>query len=157
MTDIGKRGTRRDGQAAGASDEQVNQTIGRKIFKLRKMLGFTQEGLGKMLGVSSQQVQKYECGLNAVSPAKLIQLARLFRCSLDHLCNFEVLEDVGIVVDDTDFLKRSDFRRTQLLFRRFLNIESPELRNIAYDMIKGFAALDISALVNRRISATDKY
>jgi transcriptional regulator with XRE-family HTH domain len=138
-------------------DELVNQTIGDKIFKLRRTLGFTQEQLGKMLGVSSQQIQKYECGINTVSPAKLMQFARLFRCSLDYLCNFEELEGVSAVVDDADFLDRGDFKKTQALIRHFINIESPELRSVAYNVIKGMAELDISALINGRIGPSDKH
>src|SRR5579884_1358101 len=105
-------------------DELVNQTIGDKILKLRKTLGLTQEELGRMLNVSSQQIQKYEKGVNAVSPAKLIQLARLFRCSIDYLCSFELLTEVSVVVEDTDFLDRGDFKKTQALIRHFINIES---------------------------------
>ena len=138
-------------------DELVNQTIGDKIFKMRKTLGLTQEELGRMLGVSSQQVQKYESGSNAVSPIKLIQLARLFRCSIDYLCGFEALREVSVVVDDADFLDRGDFKKTQALIRHFINIESPELRNAAYNMIKRIAALDTSILMKGRISPADKH
>lgn len=123
-------------------DELVNQAIGDKIFKMRKMLGFTQEELGQILNVSYQQVQKYESGMNAVSPAKLIQLARLFRCSIDYLCNFEMLAEVSAVVDDADFLDRGDFKKTQALIRHFINIESPELRNVVYNMVKRIATLN---------------
>jgi DNA-binding XRE family transcriptional regulator len=45
-------------------------------------LGLTQEALGKKLGVSFQQVQKYEKGVNRVSAARLFEICRALKVPL---------------------------------------------------------------------------
>jgi transcriptional regulator with XRE-family HTH domain len=49
----------------------VEIQIGQKIRELRARRGLTQDALGKMLGVSFQQIQKYESGSNRISPGRL--------------------------------------------------------------------------------------
>ncbi len=52
-----------------------DKDIGRRIRLLRLQRGLSQTELGEMLGVSFQQVQKYEKGSNRVSAARLRQIA----------------------------------------------------------------------------------
>ena len=49
--------------------------IGQKIRELRQQAGLTQEKLAEMLGITFQQVQKYERGVTKVNLQKLQQLA----------------------------------------------------------------------------------
>ena len=49
--------------------------IGRRVRDRRKSLGMTQESLAELVGVSYQQVQKYEKGLSRLSPERLQQVA----------------------------------------------------------------------------------
>jgi transcriptional regulator with XRE-family HTH domain len=55
---------------------------------LRMQMGMTQHDLGKLLGVTFQQVQKYEKGLNRLSFANAMRLAKIFDSSLDQLGGF---------------------------------------------------------------------
>lgn len=57
--------------------DKVDAHIGRRIQFRRIMLGETQRGLGEKLGVSFQQVQRYELGANQVSASRLLALANL--------------------------------------------------------------------------------
>lgn len=50
--------------------------IGYRIKQRRKELGISQTAISDMLGISYQQVQKYEGGLNQISIARLLQFAR---------------------------------------------------------------------------------
>jgi len=52
------------------------QEMGWKIKKLREKLRISQERLGEMVGVSYQQIQKYESGANKLSVEKLQIIAR---------------------------------------------------------------------------------
>jgi transcriptional regulator with XRE-family HTH domain len=52
-----------------------DKAIGERIRKRRKELKISQEGLGKIVGVSFQQVQKYENGTNRVSASRLSKIA----------------------------------------------------------------------------------
>ena len=53
----------------------INLILGQRIVELRKQIGMTQADLAKQIGVSFQQVQKYENGINQISVPKLIQIA----------------------------------------------------------------------------------
>ncbi|UTO28212.1 helix-turn-helix domain-containing protein [Bartonella harrusi] len=50
-------------------------SIGKKIRFKRKMLKISQKELGNLLGLSAQQIQKYETGLNRVSAGCLKEIA----------------------------------------------------------------------------------
>lgn len=53
----------------------TNAEIGEKLKNLRKKAGYTQEKLAEVIGVSRNQLQKYERGQDALSPEKFQQLA----------------------------------------------------------------------------------
>jgi transcriptional regulator with XRE-family HTH domain len=55
--------------------DPVNRHIGERLKVLRKSQGLSQDKLGAIIGVSAQQVQKYETGANRVSGAMLYGLA----------------------------------------------------------------------------------
>ena len=59
-----------------ADADTIDRQVGAKIKNLRKHLCFTQEEVAEALGVSYQQIQKYERGLNRVSASKLFEVAR---------------------------------------------------------------------------------
>lgn len=65
-------------------------TTGEKIAKLRKENNYTQEQLAQLLGVSRQSISKYESDIAYPETDKLIQLGRIFDCSLDYLLKDEV-------------------------------------------------------------------
>ncbi|HYD26358.1 helix-turn-helix transcriptional regulator [Brevundimonas sp.] len=60
-------------------DEQdIDDRVGARIKELRKAAGLSQTELGRRIGVTFQQVQKYENGGNRVSASKLWLIARCF-------------------------------------------------------------------------------
>ncbi|MGA0544889.1 helix-turn-helix domain-containing protein [Brevundimonas sp. VNH65] len=59
------------------SPDQTDAHIGRRIAQRRAALGLTQGGLAQRLGLSFQQVQKYESGTNRVSASRLVRIAAL--------------------------------------------------------------------------------
>jgi transcriptional regulator with XRE-family HTH domain len=62
----------------------VDIHVGRKIREARLVRGYTQAGVAKELGLSFQQLQKYETGHNRVSASKLYELSKLFDVSPSH-------------------------------------------------------------------------
>lgn len=54
--------------------DPVDVHIGTEIAARRKLLGHTQAGLATAIGVTFQQVQKYERGVNRVSAARLVRI-----------------------------------------------------------------------------------
>ena len=56
--------------------------IGMKIKLRRRQLGISQEKLGEMIGVTYQQIQKYEKGINKVSAERLQKIAQSLNVSI---------------------------------------------------------------------------
>lgn len=55
--------------------KRIDDHVGRQIRKQRNLLGLTQEQLADALGISYQQVQKYETAANRVSAGRLYEIA----------------------------------------------------------------------------------
>ena len=59
----------------------VEQHIGQKLKQRRQELGLTQYELGKKLEITSQQVHKYEKGIDRLSASRLLELGKLLSVS----------------------------------------------------------------------------
>ena len=55
----------------------IDRHVGSRVRMRRVMLGMSQEKLGDALGLTFQQVQKYEKGVNRVAPSRLEVIARV--------------------------------------------------------------------------------
>lgn len=66
-----------------AADE-VDKQVGARLKQARNALGLSQEKLAAALGITFQQVQKYEKGINRVSASRLKQAAKTLEVSLDY-------------------------------------------------------------------------
>jgi transcriptional regulator with XRE-family HTH domain len=53
----------------------IDLHLGRRLRRRRRLLGLTQQQLATAVGIRFQQIQKYECGANRISAARLWQLA----------------------------------------------------------------------------------
>ncbi|MCZ7861453.1 helix-turn-helix transcriptional regulator [Agrobacterium salinitolerans] len=65
-----------------ARTKELDAVIGQNIRSLRMRGGITQESLGVSLGITFQQIQKYEKGTNRVSAAALIHFQNALGCEL---------------------------------------------------------------------------
>lgn len=63
-----------------ASD--IDRQVGERIRRRRILVGFTQDQLGEQLGISYQQIQKYETGANRVSAGRLYMIAQTLQTSV---------------------------------------------------------------------------
>ncbi len=62
--------------ASDRAPSPVDRHVGARIRMRRKSLGLSQEKLADALGITFQQIQKYERGTNRVSASKLYEVAR---------------------------------------------------------------------------------
>ena len=67
-------------------------TLGEKIAKQRKELNYTQEQLADILGVSRQSISKWESDIAYPETEKLIELGKIFDCSMDYLLKEDIVE-----------------------------------------------------------------
>jgi transcriptional regulator with XRE-family HTH domain len=62
----------------------VDVHVGREIRSRRKLLGLSQTELGAKVGVTFQQMQKYEKGSNRVGASRLAAIAKALNCPVGH-------------------------------------------------------------------------
>lgn len=55
--------------------DNIDLHLGKRLRRRRRLLGLTQQQLAGACGVRFQQIQKYECGANRISAARLWQLS----------------------------------------------------------------------------------
>ncbi len=53
----------------------IDLHIGKRLRRRRRLLGLTQQQVAEVVGIRFQQIQKYECGANRISAARLWELA----------------------------------------------------------------------------------
>lgn len=81
---------------AGHPPHVVDEHVGLRVRARRKLLGLSQQALADSLGLTFQQVQKYERGANRISGSKLYEISRKLKVSVGYF--FEGLPGV-----DDDF------------------------------------------------------
>ncbi len=83
--------------SANPSPHPVDIHVGRRIAEKRLALGYNQSELGRALGLTFQQIQKYEKGTNRVSASKLWLISQFLKIDLPYF--FEGLSGDGSSMD----------------------------------------------------------
>lgn len=65
----------------------VDIYVGEKLKKRRKLLGLSQTQMADMLGISFQQIQKYEKGTNRISASRLVDLSNVLEVNITYFFN----------------------------------------------------------------------
>lgn len=112
-------------------EKDVNAVIGKKIRTQRSLNGYSQAVVTRMLGVSFQQVQKYENGRNNITPAKLLQLSLIFDCGVADL--------FPVSGPHQDTLAFTPSRKTLHLVQNFERIQSQEMKRHVGDLVRVIA------------------
>src|SRR5437899_1640269 len=89
------------GQPNGAlviMTNEIDRHLGKRLRQRRRTLGLTQQQIAEAVGVRFQQIQKYECGANRISAARLWLLAKALEAPVAAF--FEGLDDDLQVSDD---------------------------------------------------------
>lgn len=76
------------------SPNRLDLALGAAVRVRRRANGMSQEGLAEQCGISFQQIQKYENGVNRISFSRLVQIARALGCRVAEL--IDVLDTSGI-------------------------------------------------------------
>jgi transcriptional regulator with XRE-family HTH domain len=71
--------------------DEIDFHLGRRMRRRRRLMGLTQQQLAESCGVRFQQIQKYECGANRVSAARLWRIASALEVPVGYF--FEGLSD----------------------------------------------------------------
>jgi len=122
----------------------IDEAIGILIRTARKEKRLSQEGLGKLVGLTFQQIQKYERGVNRVSASRLVDISTSLGKPLEYFFNAEVFDGIGLNFSNSESatdapVKGKDISRVLAAFGR---IEDPELFNAAIDIVERLAAVN---------------
>jgi len=109
------------------------------------MLGISQERLGESLGITFQQIQKYEKGTNRVGASRLQAIASILNAPVSFFFEGAPSEEreavAGLSEEGTayvaDFLNSSEGIQ---LNRAFVKITDPKVRRRVLDLVKALAA-----------------
>src|SRR5271155_742001 len=71
------RGPRRPGRRKSDGPHPTDVHVGSRVRLRRSMLGLSQEKLGEKIGLTFQQVQKYERGANRIGASRLYELGQV--------------------------------------------------------------------------------
>ncbi|MFC4352772.1 helix-turn-helix domain-containing protein [Fodinicurvata halophila] len=106
--------------------------IGHRLRERRVALGLSQSELADKLGVSFQQVQKYESGANRISGSRLWDISTALETPVSYF--FEGLDSEGFGSDETPL-----DRQTLELARAVGSIEDENVRSQIVKLVKAFA------------------
>jgi transcriptional regulator with XRE-family HTH domain len=127
------------------SSNMIDAYVGARLRMRRVMLGMSQSTLGKHLGVTFQQIQKYEKGTNRISASRLQQTARVLDVSPSYFFEGAPAQQVsaGDLTEDSQQSFVVDFLATSEgvhLNRAFLRIRDPKVRRRIVDLVVSLAA-----------------
>ena len=121
----------------------VDKHVGSRVRMRRMMLGMSQEKLGDALGLTFQQVQKYEKGSNRIGASRLQQIAHILQVQVAFF--FEGAPappggPSGFAEESTEYVQNTLSTPDGLaLIRAFSNIQNQKLRRRIVDLVQEMA------------------
>src|SRR6516225_8812550 len=132
-------------QVAKKVPNPIDRHVGSRVRMRRMMLGMSQEKLGDALGLTFQQVQKYEKGANRIGASRLQQISHILQVPVAFF--FEGAPNLHGSMDGgmkeapspayvSDFLATSEGLS---LTKAFMRIKEPKLRRRIVDLVEEIA------------------
>ena len=125
-----------------ANPNPVDIHVGSRVRLRRTLLGMSQEKLGGALGLTFQQVQKYERGTNRIGSSRLYQLSRILDVPVsfffDDMPDEVVAGGDGLAEAAQSRFNQQDLskRETLELVRAYYRILEPNIRKRVFDLVK---------------------
>jgi transcriptional regulator with XRE-family HTH domain len=129
--------------AESDAPDPVDISVGGRLRQRRTLLGMSQEKLGRAVGLTFQQIQKYERGVNRIGASRLLQLSRALAVPIAYF-----FEDVPAVKTKSsqaaavisgiagDPFSR---RETMELVRAYYAIANPYVRKRVLDLVRALS------------------
>jgi transcriptional regulator with XRE-family HTH domain len=114
----------------------IDGQVGNRVRIRRMLIGMSQEKLGDLLGLTFQQVQKYEKGVNRIGAGRLFEIARILDVPIDFF-----YDGVGTLSDGLgearapvmEFVSSTEGLQLSLAF---MKIRDPKVRKRVLDLVK---------------------
>lgn len=123
----------------GEGPNPIDIHVGARLRLRRTLLGLSQEKLGEAVGITFQQLQKYERGSNRISASRLYNLSQVLGVPVSFF--FEDLPpgdaDAALAGSaETDDFESMARRETLELVRAYYRITDPAVRKRTFDLVK---------------------
>ena len=140
------------GRARGGKPNPVDIHVGSRVRLRRTLLGLSQEKLADAIGLTFQQVQKYERGANRIGASRLFELSRVLdvpvsfffddmspELSPRRAAHAQGMSESAQAPFEADALAK---RETLELVRAYYRIVNPRVRKKVADLVKTMAATE---------------
>ncbi|MBF9233136.1 helix-turn-helix domain-containing protein [Microvirga alba] len=128
------------------STGSIDKEIGSRVRMRRISVGMSQEKLGDMLGLTFQQVQKYEKGTNRISVGRLVDIAKILGVDIPFFFNGikSIKADAGFAEEEAPpYISEVMSTPEGLqLIRTFTNIKNPKVRKSIVQLVSALASQD---------------
>lgn len=115
----------------------VDSYVGSRVRMRRKMLGMSQEQLAEQLGITFQQVQKYEKGTNRIGASRLFNVAARLDVPISFFFPEPETATTGLREEGRDFVMDSLSTAEGLeLNRLFSKISEPRVRRKVIELVR---------------------
>lgn len=136
------RGTRRP--------NPIDAHVGSRVRMRRMLLGMSQEKLGEHLGLTFQQVQKYEKGVNRIGASRLYDMANVLGVAVQFFYEDAPGKDSSVhttsgfaeTPDESYVVEFLSSRDGLELNKAFVKITDPRLRRTIIDLVRSLAGED---------------
>lgn len=145
----------------------VDVYVGNKLRSRRIMLGLSQEFVGRAIGVSFQQIQKYERGINRMGSSRLYDFSKILKTSISYFFEGYEYGDsdgpgyIAGLADEADKFEQEAMasRETIELIRAYYSIRDEKTRKRFLELIKSVAEsehADIDVLAGKAADAPEE-
>ena len=144
------RGRGKQPGTRGGGPDPVDIHVGKRVKLRRTLLHISQEQLASDIGVTFQQVQKYESGHNRVSASRLFDISRVLNCPISYF-----FEDIGPettgdratpgaregLAEENQEFGSDPMQRTETLelVRAYWRLHNPELRTNVLSLLNNIS------------------
>lgn len=137
----------RDRRGKSGGPNPIDVHVGARLRLRRTLLGMSQEKLGQAIGLTFQQVQKYERGANRIGASRLFELSRVLDVPVSFFFDDMPVDAMskggrtGHSAEDGDGLELDPMakRETLELVRAYYRITDPGVRKKVFELAKALA------------------
>jgi transcriptional regulator with XRE-family HTH domain len=130
---------------AGKKPNPVDQHVGSRVRLRRMLLGMSQERLGESMGLTFQQVQKYEKGANRIGASRLQQIANTLQVPVSDFFENAPGTSGKLKIADASLDYTTKFMASAdgvALCKAFMNIKDSALRRRIVALVEALGAPD---------------
>jgi transcriptional regulator with XRE-family HTH domain len=117
----------------------IDGQVGNRVRIRRMLIGMSQEKLGDLLGLTFQQVQKYEKGINRIGAGRLFEIARILDVPIDFFYDGVGPPSDGVGEARAPVMEFVSSTEGLQLSLAFMKIRDPKVRKRVLDLVKSLA------------------